>query len=656
MHETHPNDPRRPSHTHRPLKSGMCQVFTALLVSLLLGVPCWAQTRLGAFERQIDGLTRVDGLDYDASGALYALDNGAGLVRVFDASGGTRRTIEFDDEPLAGGSGLAVGSDGKVFVSESARHRVLMRRPEGNIITVATLGARLGQVNDPRGLDISGDRLVVADTGNKRVQLFEIHGDEAIPTVIETGKIDHPFITPVGVAIHEATGRIFVADRDTHRIYRFSPDGAIQMYFGGYGDAPGLLNAPADIDIRGDRLYVTDSRNHRVQVFDTEGGFLYWWGLHTFEPHDGEGRLHYPDSIAIHPSDDRIALGEGFEDRVQLFGPETEVSRAKREEDRMVSRGIGGHYGQKLDAAGDLMALIEPETARVLIFDTSREIPIEITRLGGYGRGFGRLVAPSAVAIDDERQRILVTDEAKGSLLVYSLDRDPDADIRFDPRMGRLLREVDLARSGQFVGASLTWPARPVDIEFAPDGTPRVLDRANASILILIDEYDVDARTLGIGFGALELAYPFDMTILPDGRRAITEPDYGTIKVFGDDEWDVKTIRIEGAPDARPTGIEWDGEAFLVTDASNHRLLRVGMDGEVLSSSGGPGRGIGRDAYYKPAGVSTYHSGVFVSDHGNHRLILRESVGEFTHAFGPYKFTDPANKPEGAASEEASSQ
>jgi sugar lactone lactonase YvrE len=103
---------------------------------------------------------------------------------------------------------------------------------------------------------------------------------------------------PRGIAVDEA-GNLFVADSENHRVVRFSPSGesfswgdlcdlAGEIIPAGCTDpdgdgplpaGPGMFNSPWDIatDTRG-RVYVADTWNHRIQVFDGDGTFLGQWG------------------------------------------------------------------------------------------------------------------------------------------------------------------------------------------------------------------------------------------------------------------------------------------------------------------------------------------------------------------------------------------
>jgi sugar lactone lactonase YvrE len=75
---------------------------------------------------------------------------------------------------LQGASGLAIDSNDRIYISDTGHHRIVICTPEGCYIThIGIEGDGPGELKLPSGLDITHDgTIVVADTGNKRLQLF----------------------------------------------------------------------------------------------------------------------------------------------------------------------------------------------------------------------------------------------------------------------------------------------------------------------------------------------------------------------------------------------------------------------------------------------------------------------------------------------------
>ena len=92
------------------------------------------------------------------------------------------------------------------------------------------------------------------------------------------GSADGQFSSPVGVDLNTASGwqggnRILVADTGNHRIQVFQQNGTFAFKFGSHGD--GEFDSPKDIEqgVRSsnrDLIAVADTGNHRIQVFHAD--------------------------------------------------------------------------------------------------------------------------------------------------------------------------------------------------------------------------------------------------------------------------------------------------------------------------------------------------------------------------------------------------
>ncbi len=86
------------------------------------------------------------------------------------------------------------------------------------------------------------------------------------------------------------------------------------MAWGKNGSAPGRFNDPTGIAVANDEVFVADSRNGRIQVFDLDGNFKRQFG----RPGDAPGELGRPMNLTIR--DGELYVPEYFNDRIQVFG------------------------------------------------------------------------------------------------------------------------------------------------------------------------------------------------------------------------------------------------------------------------------------------------------------------------------------------------
>eukprot|EP00966_Prymnesium_polylepis_P219147 5070930-Prymnesium_polylepis.1 len=181
--------------------------------------------------------------------------------------------------------GVAVASDGTVYVADSLNHRVQCFAADGRFVrSFGAQGSEPGEFNMPGGLavrsDESGaDQVVVADQGNGRLQVFTAEG-KFVLQVGTQGTGDGQLMEPTGVAI-SPRGHMVVADYQNHRVQVFDAAGAFVAKFGGHGAADGRFNHPSGLAVdREGRIVVADYKNDRLQVFTEDGAFIRSIGKH----------------------------------------------------------------------------------------------------------------------------------------------------------------------------------------------------------------------------------------------------------------------------------------------------------------------------------------------------------------------------------------
>jgi sugar lactone lactonase YvrE len=123
-------------------------------------------------------------------------------------------------------------------------------------------GSYPGQLDSPEGVSFTGNGdLLVADTGNKRVQLFGNGGDfiKTIPAADEP----NPMVQPRR-AVMAGDGRIYIADPGAGRLFVFDGTGFRQSFY-----PRGVEEfRPTDVEVTGaGLLYVTDAASRALYIF-----------------------------------------------------------------------------------------------------------------------------------------------------------------------------------------------------------------------------------------------------------------------------------------------------------------------------------------------------------------------------------------------------
>lgn len=258
------------------------------------GITLSADNIIGTSGSASGQLLRPRDLEVAPDGSIYVADTDNHRIVHFSPDGtvlhewGTFGDITTGDAP--GGTfnqpwGIAIGTDGSVFVSDLWNHRIQKFTPDGKFIRgwgIFGQGETPESFWGPRDVEVSPNgEVFVSDTGNKRIVVFNEEG-EFITQFGSPGIDKGQFDEPVGVTV-DANGDVYVADTWNQRIQVFTRN--IEGNYepktewniaGWYGQS--LDNKPyLDIDSNG-HLFVTDPEGLRILEFLSTGEFIRYWG------------------------------------------------------------------------------------------------------------------------------------------------------------------------------------------------------------------------------------------------------------------------------------------------------------------------------------------------------------------------------------------
>ncbi len=291
----------------------------------------------------------------------------------------------------------------------------------GVVGTWGEIGTVAGQVNHPRGIAVGPDgNIYVVDSDNHRVQVFDPDGiflrewggqcnlsTEQVCADLDgdgpMGPGDGQFQEPWGIAVAE-DGRVYVADTWNHRVQVFDSDGSFLTKWGMYGMVPDAdswgFYGPRDIavDDQG-RVFVTDTGNKRVMVYDQDGNYLDQWGSDGVMP----GYFSEPVGIDL-DAEGNIYVADTWNQRIQVFDSDFAYLR-----EWTVNAWPGTNVVNKpylaVDAEGRVY-VTDPEGYLVIVFNSDGEL---LATFGRYGFDEGSFSLPTGIDVDAEGY-IYVTD------------------------------------------------------------------------------------------------------------------------------------------------------------------------------------------------------------------------------------------------------
>ncbi len=599
---------------------------------------------LGKYESAITSLNSPAGVAIDQRGRIYVAETGGRRIRVFDSNGRPIREFGTEtDPPLLNPTGVAVADNGHVFVSDTGNNRVVEFSPKGVFVrSRGRRGCADGEFINPGGIALSGKWLYVADTGNNRVQRLDLGGPNA-QIIGRFGQEPGSFNSPLDVCV-DAQGSLYVADYDNQRIQKFDSAGQFITTWGDWGAAEALLAGPRGVEYHDGLIYVADSHNHRIQAFDTSGKFRYAWGEHVIRPYEGEGKIHYPDQVAVAPSGEFAVVCESWENRCQVFGRVAAGEKPKLTQWWEVGQAM--HYGPLADVAGHVMVMTETEGHRIMVFDVSREEPILIGQFGGYGTKPTRFIRPADVKLDPDSMRLYIADAGNRRLQIFRLAFDPGGVVKFRPGLAKFVKSIDLVRLGQNDPQLRDGPViEPIALERDDRGNTYLISANHPFVLV----FDPKFNFMGsLGSGADEghpLQRPADLCFEPSsGQMYVVDAQSGWVAVFDRERKFTFAWGGLGTGEGKftkPVGITRgsDGTIYVV-DAGADRVQAFDGRGKFQMQWGSTG--LGASQFFKPVGVvQDERKRLIIVDYGNHRGMYFKADGKFISAFGPRLFVRP---------------
>ena len=204
---------------------------------------------------------------------------------------------------------------GDLWTADTKKNRLQIMRPNCTwLASRGSAGAGPSQLNWPRGIAIrQSDRTAwIADTQNHRVVVWDVETRTAIGSygTGNPGNLAGQLNRPMGIAVDETTGHVFVADTLNNRIVELAADpggtGISLVRTLAYG-----FDQPEAIEIGPEgRIIVADTNDSEIVVLDADGSWLVSFGA-------AEG-LDHPAGIATMPSGE-ILVSDSFNDRVLVY-------------------------------------------------------------------------------------------------------------------------------------------------------------------------------------------------------------------------------------------------------------------------------------------------------------------------------------------------
>ena len=246
---------------------------------------------------------------------IYVADTTAHQVSVFDKEG--EYLFSFGQKELVVPVYLTVDNEGRVYVTDRSKKAVLKFSKEGTFISNFApdflenpLGIAADTEDNIYVTDVSAEhRVFIFSSDGKFKRVFGRKGRAAEATE-DKGYFYYPNDVTVET-INNKTANIYVSDSNNHRVQVFDVEGNFKSII----DTGGLPRGLA-FNNKLRNLFVVDGLGHNINVYDQKGNFKFSFG----QQGTGEGALLYPNEITLlGKKQEDIYVTDRQNQRVQLF-------------------------------------------------------------------------------------------------------------------------------------------------------------------------------------------------------------------------------------------------------------------------------------------------------------------------------------------------
>ncbi|MBS0272666.1 MAG: autotransporter domain-containing protein [Proteobacteria bacterium] len=306
------------------------------------------------------------------------------------------------------------------------------------------------------------------------------------------------FNSPQAIAIDPTTRNLYIVDSFNNRVQVFDTLGTYQSQFGTPGAGNGQFGSPVGASFgAGGNLYVVDSNNGRVQTFDSLGNYLSQFGSFGVGP----GQFLGPTGMDI-DSGGNVYVADSNNSRVQaltsagVFISQFGVGTLTTPRGVLVT-GAGTRY----------VTDFAPAQNNVRIFDSTGALT---GTFGGTGPGNGQFVSPQGIdqgqqgvyVVDAGNNRVQIFNAAGGYLSQFATQGATPNEITIEPTTGKIYISSTVANNVEewFDPAEWTLP-----------GTSKLMQLPLNQALTLNNGFNLQVQN------ALSLFAGGDVTINPGG-------------------------------------------------------------------------------------------------------------------------------------------
>ncbi|MCX5784412.1 MAG: tetratricopeptide repeat protein [Elusimicrobia bacterium] len=443
----------------------------------------------------------------------------------------------------------------------------------------------------PSAVATAEGRIFVADTKANAVFIFD-------PAGKLLNKTKAPLATPSGISF--GNGKLYVAESDASKIAVLDSEGNALWQFSGSGSAPGQLDSPMGVAFGPDeRLYVADTGNARVEIFNSDGIFLY--GFPVFK--GGNAKFKLSKIVA-----DRA----GF---IYVSSPDQALIQKYDRTGRLVKEYSMENNAMTVSEYG-VVYVVNGKEGKVRELDQNGEVA---GTFGTRGKGKSEFLKLSDITLD-AAGLLYLCDEGNKKVSIINLEGQlPEMKLEKAAAAGRFNIKGPSSKYAFKAEAFVVRPNGAI-VAWLPEGREAARIDASGKKTLLRQGKEQGQVKNPAGFASDSA-----------GRLYVADTGNDRLQIFDASDTFVNSFGESGSKEGNfdsPSGLAVSSKGNIyIADTGNKRMQAFNSDGFFLFTAGPK---IGGIILQKPISVSLDNNrNVYILDAGLKKVIVTDASGKF---------------------------
>jgi tripartite motif-containing protein 71 len=425
--------------------------------------------------------------------------------------------------------------------------------------------------------------------------------------------------------ITDKKGRIYVSDSGNHRIQVFEENGQWKETIGSLGRKNGEFNFPCGIAFNSrNHMIIADSGNHRVQVLDERWQFLLVIGSKGVR----NGQFDYPHGVIV-DSEDNIVVVDSLNHRIQMFSEDGKWIKTIGKEGSNPGE-FFYPWSMEISKLDGRIFVSDNGNHRIQVFSFDWNFLFEF---GTGGKGYGQFNNPCGLALSCSNEYLFVCDFGNHRIQVFNSEN------------GSYLQSYEPKDEKEKLFC-------PQGICISPFEQIIVTEQGSHGIHLL--EMSMDPKfKLKSRFGGVkgdshgQFNTPYFVTVDKYGNIYVSDYNNNRIEIFDSNGQWKQTLGQFGINTThfdKPAGIAFNSKNHLIVVEQNAAKVKVLDENyHVITSFGSRGKGKGE--FLCPCGVAVNtEDNIIIADKEKQNVQIFNSNGECQQIIG---LNSEFNKPWG---------